>query len=222
MDRNLGPRSALFFFLSSLAQRIAHRSSRTEHLPPSLARGAQVPHSSTALGESPRTSASLAAPSATNRHRSAASRTPSEHHFASALLRSYSPFLLSVATCNGPAPGRRYESVGLRTCALTICNGWWRRSWEKVLWYSALRIFSSSWWLCDCLLSPQAYEAVWEVTQWGLFLTRGTSPFKGLRAAVFWLWSSDWGWGRGYSHLVEQARFISCVQVMKYMNRVKH
>ena len=46
------------------------------------------------------------APSATNRHRSAASRTPSEHHFDSPAAACTLLLLFSDAAREGPAPGR--------------------------------------------------------------------------------------------------------------------
>ena len=36
------------------------------------------------------------------------------------------------------------------------------------------RVFSSSLWLCDCHLNDSVIRVVLVVTQWGLFLRRGT------------------------------------------------
>lgn len=59
---------------------------------------------------------------------------------------------------------------------------------------------------------PPADSVIWVGlggNSMGLILdARNVYTFQDLRIAVFWFWPSGWGWGRGYSCLVKQARFI--------------
>jgi hypothetical protein len=66
---------------------------------------------------------------------------------------------------------------------------------------------------------PLSFSAIWGGlggNSMGLILDARNVSFQDLRVAFFWLWPSGWGWGKGWSCLVEQARFIKpYVQVMK-------
>jgi hypothetical protein len=92
---------------SSPVPRSKNRASKLTHrAPPSLARGMHRCLQQNSFGRKSPDIGYPTAPSATNRHRSAASRTPSEHHFDSLIAACTLLLLFSDAACEGPAPGR--------------------------------------------------------------------------------------------------------------------
>jgi len=86
----------------------------------------------------------------------------------------------SFSDATGEGAGIRAMTWARWSPCPPLTDRWRSRGAKRLEVRQVWRVFSSSLWLCDCSCASRSHGMAAGVTQWGLFLTRGTfTPFFG-------------------------------------------